>query len=147
MTELGHGSNVRSILTTAHYDPKTEEFIINTPTDMAMKFWIGGASKTATMACVFAQLYIEGRCEGPHVFLVPLRDKRSFEPLSGIVIGDCGKKMGQDGIDNGFIIFNNVRVPRENMLNRFSNVTKEGKFETSIPNIDKRFAVSLGSLS
>lgn len=55
--------------------------------------------------------------------------------------------MGQDGIDNGFILFNNFRIPRENLLNRFSNVTKEGKFETSIPNIDKRFGVSLGSLS
>ncbi len=55
--------------------------------------------------------------------------------------------MGQDGIDNGFIIFNNFRIPRENLLNRFSNVTKDGKFETTIPNVDKRFAVSLGSLS
>lgn len=99
------------------------------------------------MATVFAQLYIDGQSQGPHVFLVPLRDKRSFDALPGIILGDCGRKNGQDGIDNGFIIFNNVRVPRENMLNRFSNVTKEGKFETSIPNIDKRFAVSLGSLS
>ena len=54
LTELGHGSNVRSIQTTAHYDVKTEEFVINTPEDMAMKFWIGGAAKTATMAVVFA---------------------------------------------------------------------------------------------
>ena len=147
MTELGHGSNVRSIQTTAHYDIKTEEFILNTPSDLAMKFWIGGASQTATMATVFAQLYIGDKCEGPHVFLVPLRDKRTFDVLPGLIIGDCGKKNGQDGIDNGFIIFNNFRIPRENLLNRFSNVTRDGKFETSIPNIDKRFAVQLGSLS
>jgi acyl-CoA oxidase len=76
-----------------------------------------------------------------------LRDKRTFKPLKGIILGDCGKKMGLDGIDNGFIIFNNVRVPRENLLNRFSNVTKEGKFEGIIENPDQRFAVSLGSLS
>lgn len=112
-----------------------------------MKFWIGGAAKTATISVVFAQLFIEGECQGPHVFVVPLRDKRTFDPLPGIILGDCGKKNGQDGIDNGFIIFNNLRIPRESLLNRFSNVTKEGKFETSIPNIDKRFAVSLGSLS
>lgn len=61
---------------------------------MAMKFWIGGASKTASIAVVFAQLYIEGRCEGPHVFVVPLRDKRTFDVLPGIIIGDCGKKNG-----------------------------------------------------
>lgn len=60
LTELGHGSNVRSILTTAHYDKTKEEFIINTPNEMAMKFWIGGASKTATIATVFAQLYVDG---------------------------------------------------------------------------------------
>jgi len=112
-----------------------------------MKFWIGGAAKTSTMAVVWAQLFIEDKCHGPHVFVVPLRDKKTFKPFNGITLGDCGKKMGLDGIDNGFIIFNNVRVPRENMLNRFSNVSKEGKYESSIPNNDQRFAVSLGSLS
>jgi acyl-CoA oxidase len=81
------------------------------------------------------------------VFLVPLRNMKTFKPLPGIILGDCGKKLGLDGIDNGFIIFNNVRVPRENMLNRFSNVTPEGKFTTTIQSPDKRFAVSLGSLS
>jgi acyl-CoA oxidase len=106
-----------------------------------MKFWIGGAAKSATMAVVFAQLYIEDRCEGPHVFVVPLRDKRTHDPLPGIILGDCGKKLGQDGIDNGFIIFKNIRIPRENLLNRFSNVSKDGKFTATISNIDKRFAV------
>jgi acyl-CoA oxidase len=74
LTELGHGSNVRGILTTAHYDVATEEFVINTPNDEGMKFWIGGAAKTANIAAVFAQLFVGDRCEGPHVFLVPLRD-------------------------------------------------------------------------
>jgi len=57
-------------------------------------------------------------------------------PLSGITLGDCGKKEGLDGIDNGFIIFNNFRIPRQNMLNRFSNVTEEGKFESTIESAD-----------
>ena len=78
---------------------------------------------------------------------MPLRDKKTFKPLNGIILGDCGKKMGYDGIDNGFILFNHVRIPRENMLNRISNVTKEGIYETSIPNMDKRFALTIGSLS
>ena len=132
---------MRGILTTAHYDPSTEEFILNTPSDEGMKFWIGGAAKSATISSVFAQLYVDGVCHGPHVFVVPLRDKRTFKPLKGIILGDCGKKMGLDGIDNGFIIFNNVRIPRESLLNRFSNVTKEGKFEGIIENPDQRFAV------
>jgi len=147
LTELGHGSNVRGILTTAHYDPTTQEFIINTPEDLAMKFWIGGAAKSATMSVVWAQLMINGKSEGPHVFIVPLRDPRTHQPLKGIIIGDCGRKGGQEAVDNGFIIFQNFRVPRENLLNRFSNVTPEGKFQTTLDNADQRFALSLGSLS
>lgn len=54
LTELGHGSNVRGIQTVATYDPKTKEFVINTPGELAMKFWIGGAGKRATMAAVWA---------------------------------------------------------------------------------------------
>ena len=54
LTELAHGSNVRGIMTTAHYDHSRREFIINTPCDEAMKFWIGGASKTANTSVIFA---------------------------------------------------------------------------------------------
>jgi acyl-CoA oxidase len=54
LTELGHGSNVKGILTTAHFDKDTDEFVINTPEDLAMKFWIGGAAKSANMSTVFA---------------------------------------------------------------------------------------------
>lgn len=112
-----------------------------------MKFWIGGAAKTATVAAVFANLLINDKNEGPHVFLVPLRDKKTYKVLPGITIGDCGRKIGQEQIDNGFILFNNVRIPRENMLNKLSNVTKEGVFETSVKSPDQRMAFSLGALS
>jgi acyl-CoA oxidase len=54
LTELGHGSNAKGILTTAHYDKQTQEFIINTPCDEAMKFWIGGAAKTSNISVIFA---------------------------------------------------------------------------------------------
>lgn len=147
LTELSHGSNVRGIQTTATYDQVTDEFIINTPDDTAMKFWIGGAAKSATVSAVFANLIINGKNEGPHVFIVPLRDKKTYNVLPGIIIGDCGKKLGQESIDNGFILFNNFRIPRENMLNKMSNVTREGKFETSIPSPDQRLALILGGIS
>jgi acyl-CoA oxidase len=147
LTELSHGSNVRGIQTTATYDQATEEFIINTPDDTAMKFWIGGAAKSATVSVVFANLILNGKNEGPHVFIVPLRNKKTYDVLPGIIIGDCGKKLGQESIDNGFILFNNFRIPRENMLNKMSNVTKEGKFETTIPSPDQRLALILGGIS
>ena len=57
-------------------------------------------------------------------------------PLPGITLGDCGKKIGMEAIDNGFMIFNDIRIPRENLLNRLSNVSEEGKFETFIESAD-----------
>eukprot|EP00347_Sterkiella_histriomuscorum_P004091 403361786 len=147
LTELGHGSNVRGILTTATYDKKTKEFVLHTPEQKAMKFWIGGAGKSSNTASVFAQLYIDGKCYGPHAFLVPIRDQGSHMPMPGVTLGDCGLKAGHEGIDNGFIIFDHYRIPRENLLNRFSNVTEDGKFEPIIENADMRFGMSLGALS
>ena len=41
-TELGHGSNVAGLESTATYDPATEQFTINCPTIRAAKFWPGG---------------------------------------------------------------------------------------------------------
>lgn len=136
LTELAHGSNARAIQTTAHYDKESKEFIIHTPNEEAMKFWIGGAAKTSNMAVVFAQLYIEEKCHGPHAFLVPIRDRETHMPMPGVILGDCGKKIGMDGVDNGFIIFNHYRIPLENLLNRFSNVTEQGEFTTFIENPD-----------
>eukprot|EP01017_Pseudomicrothorax_dubius_P041281 TRINITY_DN6583_c0_g1_i3.p1 TRINITY_DN6583_c0_g1~~TRINITY_DN6583_c0_g1_i3.p1 ORF type:complete len:685 (+),score=152.52 TRINITY_DN6583_c0_g1_i3:51-2105(+) len=147
LTELGHGSNVRGIQTTATYDRKSREFIINTPNDEAMKFWIGGAAQTANMAAVWAQLYIDNKCYGVHAFVVPLRNKRDCTVLPGITIGDCGPKAGLNGIDNGFIIFRDFRIPRENLLNKFSSVSEDGEFSSEIKNPDKRFGMSLLSLS
>lgn len=122
LTELAHGSNVRGILTTATYDHSSREIILNSPCKEAMKFWIGGAAKTSNTSVVWAQLIVNGEHQGPHAFVVPLRDRKSHMVMPGITIGDCGKKEGQDGIDNGFILFDNVRIPKENFLNRLSDI-------------------------
>ena len=74
LTQLLHGSNVKGIWTQAHYDHKNKEFVINTPSKQAMKFWIGGAAKTASTSVIWAQLYIDGKCHGVHAFIVPIRD-------------------------------------------------------------------------
>lgn len=127
MTELGHGSNVAGLETTATYDKNTQEFVINTPTTAATKWWIGGAAHTATHCLVFARLIVDGKDYGVKNFVVPLRDRSTWNLLPGIAIGDIGKKMGRDGIDNGWIQFSNVRIPRLFMMMKYSRVTADGK--------------------
>jgi alkylation response protein AidB-like acyl-CoA dehydrogenase len=69
---------------------------------------------------VFANLILPGgRNEGFHAFLVPIRDKDG-KPMPGVGIADCGYKMGLNGVDNGRLWFNGVRVPRDNLLNKVS---------------------------
>lgn len=151
LTEMGHGSNVRGIEITADYDKQTSEFILHSPTKTAIKFWIGGLAKTATNAVIFAQLYITENGErvrkGVHAFLIQIRDRTTHTPFPGIEIGDCGYKKGLNGVDNGWIKFEDYHVPRETLLNKFADVTADGKYVTAIENEGKRFANSISSLS
>lgn len=127
MTELGTGSYLQSLETTATYVKETDEFIIDSPTLTSTKWWIGAAAQTATHTIVFAKLILNGEDLGTHNFIVRLRDDQ-FDPCPGISIGDVGPKRGLDGIDNGWVRFKQVRIPRTNMLMKWSQVTKEGKY-------------------
>jgi acyl-CoA oxidase len=144
MTETGHGSNVQALGTVARYDAATEEFVITTTTESARKDYIGNAAKHAELAVVFAQLEVDGRSEGVHAFVVPIRDGGA--PCPGIRIEDDGLKMGLNGVDNGRIWFDDVRVPRTALLNRFADVTPEGVYESEIENPNRRFFTMLGTL-
>ncbi|CUS24170.1 LAQU0S14e01794g1_1 [Lachancea quebecensis] len=124
MTELGHGSNVAQLQTRAEYNIQTDTFLINTPNLPATKWWIGGAAHSATHATVYARLIVKGKDYGVKTFVVPLRDPDTFQLLPGVFIGDIGSKMGRDGIDNGWIQFKNVVIPREFMLCRFTKVIR-----------------------
>ena len=145
LTELGHGSNVRGIETTATYDKASQEFVINTPSETSQKFWIGNAAKHGRMATVFCQLMLDGENKGVHAIIVPIRNEDGT-PARGVRIADCGHKMGGNGIDNGRLWFDEVRVPRENLLNRFMDVTPEGTYVTEIEDPDLRFASMIGEL-
>ncbi|XVE49994.1 hypothetical protein DITRI_Ditri01bG0126600 [Diplodiscus trichospermus] len=146
MTELGHGSNVRGIETVTTYDSNTGEFVINTPCESAQKYWIGGAAKHATHTIVFSQLNINGNSQGVHAFIAQIRDADG-NICPNIRIADCGHKIGLNGVDNGRIWFDNVRVPRENLLNSVADVSPDGKYLSSIEDPDQRFAAFLAPLT
>lgn len=127
-TELGHGSNVQALETTATYDPHSDEIVLNSPTLTSRKWWPGGLGKTANHAIVHARLYVHGKNCGIQAFLVQLRSVNDHQPLDGIELGDIGPKVGFNAIDNGFLALHHVRIPRENMLMRFSKLSREGVF-------------------
>lgn len=152
MSETGHGSNVRDLETTATYDRASDEFVVHTPHPLARKDWIGNAARHGRLATVFAQLVVpaeEGRGEeehhGVHAFLVPIRGEDG-RPLPGISIEDCGYKEGLNGVDNGRIAFDRVRVPRQNLLDRFGRIDDDGRYQSPIPGDAKRFFTMLGTL-
>ena len=145
MTETGHGSNVRDLRTMATYDPAAREFVITTPDDDARKDYIGNAALHGRMATVFARLLVGGEDHGVHAFLVPIRDE-SGATAPGVRIEDCGAKEGLNGVDNGRIWFDRVRIPHDALLDRFAQVTLDGEYHSPIPSAGRRFFTMLGTL-
>src|SRR4051812_26525767 len=145
MTETGHGSNVQALRTTATYDPETQESVVHTPDDDARKDYNGNAARDGRIAAVFAQLIVGGESRGVHALLVPLRDEDGTV-LQGVRIEDCGAKLGLDGVDNGRIWFDHVRVPREALLDRYASVAPDGTYSSPIENPTRRFFTMLGTL-
>lgn len=149
MTETGHGSDVASLETTATYDAQAQEFVIDSPTPTARKDYIGGAAETASVAAVFAQLITTRDGEpvnhGVHCFVVPIRDAEGND-LPGVTTSDCQYKGGLPGVDNGRIVFDHVRVPRENLLNKYGDVAPDGTYTSPIESTSRRFFTMIGTL-
>ena len=145
MTETGHGSNVKGIETTATYNQTERTFTISTPNELAKKEYIGNAAVHGQMATVFAKLIVDGKDYGVSALVVPLRDKNG-KTERGVTIEDCGRKMGLNGVDNGKIHFDNVIIPYDNLLDRFSSVNEEGQFTSPITSDNRRFFTMLGTL-
>ncbi|GEP28126.1 MULTISPECIES: acyl-CoA dehydrogenase [Cryobacterium] len=145
MTEIGHGSDVASIGTTATFDAATGEFVINTPFRAAWKDYLGNAAKDGIAAVLFAQLITQGVNHGVHAFYLPIRDEHG-DFLPGVGGEDDGLKGGLNGIDNGRLHFDNVRIPRENLLNRYGDVAEDGAYSSPIGSPGRRFFTMLGTL-
>ena len=144
MTELGHGSNVRDLETVARFNKDEDAFILHTPSASARKEWIGNAAVHGQSMVVFAQLECDG-AHGVHAFYVPVRDDEGGL-LPGVSIEDCGHKMGLNGVDNGRLWFDHVRVPREDLLGRYGSVDADGVYSSPIASSARRFFTMLGTL-
>ncbi|XP_016071694.1 PREDICTED: acyl-coenzyme A oxidase-like protein [Miniopterus natalensis] len=145
MTERGHGSNVRGIQTEATFDLSAQEFVIHTPCEEAEKMYIGNAMH-GNYAAVFAQLIVDGRPQGPHCFIVPVRDENG-NLYPGVNAAEMMYKEGLHGVDNGILIFDKVRIPRDNLLDKFGSVTPEGQYRSPVNNKSARFNAMLAALT
>ena len=138
LTELGYGNNAVEMETTVTWDEVTDEFVIDSPTTESQKYWITNGYCHAHWAIVFGQLVVKDKSHGVHGFLVPIRDKE-LNLRSGVTIQDMGMKIGVNGVDNARIMFNQVRIPRTNMLDSFSKVDSKGGFTSEIKGKRSRF--------
>ncbi|RDL38112.1 Acyl-coenzyme A oxidase [Venustampulla echinocandica] len=129
-TEIGQGTFVAGLETTAVFDKRTDEFVINSPTLSSIKFWPGALGYMSSHTIVIARLIIGEKDYGVHAFIVQLRSLKDWKPLPGIELGDIGLKMAYNGTDNGYAVFNNARIPRSNLLMRFASVSRDGAYTT-----------------
>jgi len=83
-TELGHGSNVAGLETTATLDKTTDEWVIHSPTVSSTKFWPGGMGLWANYAIVFARCIANGKEFGALPFMVQIRSTEDHTPCRGI---------------------------------------------------------------
>jgi acyl-CoA oxidase len=146
MTEVDHGSNLAGLGTTATYDPERREFIIHTPSWHDAKWAIALLAWDARLVTVMAQLYMpDGEDKGIHSFLVPVRDEQG-RPLPGVHLSDVDQLIGLNGVGIGGAMFDHVRIPRENLLNRFADVSPEGAYTTSFESVGELFRAQISPL-
>lgn len=115
--------------TVADYDAAAQEFIITTPSEGAKKNWISQGF-CADKSVVIADLRIEGKSKGPHAFLIDFRVSKGgkLELMPGVRLADMGRKTVANDLDNAWIAFDGVRVPKSALLDRFAAIDERGQF-------------------
>ena len=128
-TEIGHGSDVQSLQTTVVYDHDTKEFVVNTPDVKAIKFWPGEVALTSTHIVLFGRLIVNAKDHGVQAFLFQIRDSETHRLFKGLEAGDIGPKYGYKTKDNGYILFDNFRIPKNALLSRYISITEKGELK------------------
>jgi acyl-CoA oxidase len=124
-TEIGHGSDVKHLRLRAEFDAGQDCFVLESGGPEGVKFWAGNMGLFSTHVVVQAQTFVKGKSLGLQTFVVQIRDK-AMQPLKGVEVGDIGKKLGFKRVDNGFLRLTQFRTPRQTMLSRFVQVSREG---------------------
>ena len=140
-TELGHGSNVRGLETTATFIKESDEFEIHSPTLTSMKWWPTGIY-ACTHAVVFANLIIDGKPYGIQGFMVQLRDEQG-NTMPGVEVGEIGPKIAAGHTNIGYASFNRLRIPRFNMFSKLFQVKRDGTFIAPPPKVGKIKNISM----
>ena len=124
-TEIGHGSNVQSLETEAHYDASTKTFTLKSPTSSASKYWPGLLGNFGTHAVLQAQTFVNGKNIGVQTFVIPIRNEK-LRTLDRVDAGDIGSKLGMNRTDNGYLLLHHYVVPRSAMLSRYIKIDDKG---------------------
>jgi len=123
LTEKLAGVNSGLVVnTTADWDSSKQVFIINSPDVGAYKNWIS-QGLCADKAVVMADLRLDGKSVGPHAFLMDLRVDGEVVP--GVGLGDMGGKTTGNDLDNAWLSFDNIAVPKTALLNRYADIIND----------------------
>lgn len=90
---------------------------------------------TANHCILVAQLYTQGKAQGVFAFVVQIRDTETHMPMPGVKVGEIGAKLGLNSVNNGFLGFDNVRIPRKSMLMKNAQVKEDGTFVRKSSNV------------
>eukprot|EP01062_Namystynia_karyoxenos_P069835 TRINITY_DN65275_c0_g1_i1.p1 TRINITY_DN65275_c0_g1~~TRINITY_DN65275_c0_g1_i1.p1 ORF type:complete len:552 (+),score=180.23 TRINITY_DN65275_c0_g1_i1:127-1656(+) len=126
LTERLAGVNSGLVVETiADWVPETGNWRITSPTEGSYKNWIS-QGLVADKAVVVADMRVKGQSKGPHAFVMDFR--QGGELVSGVTLGDMGRKTVGNDLDNAWIRFDGVELPGAALLSRFAEVTKEGEY-------------------
>lgn len=120
LTEVLAGVNSGLVVnTTCTWVPEKQMFCLNTPDKGANKNWIS-QGLYADMCVAVADLRVGGKSFGPHAFLIEMR--RDGALVEGVTVGDMGVKTVGNDLDNAWVAFQNVMLPKSTLLNRYADV-------------------------